>query len=262
MTADYINEGINITTIYNDLMHNRIGLFRQFVSEKTGEIIYRRKSLKYEGYIKETEIPTIYVGAVQSKSRLRIYDKKREQIERKGTKYDMAIKCRDWVRFEGVFREEYAHQLTESLMDVENDTEFVNLIACTMVQQYAFQYVDHGVVDCETEYTRLVMDCITNYTAKLKTLSSRNNDLFRSIKHMLEGSGVVTTLYKIKEIWGTDENAVDAFLELLKEYVEHYVPNDDCKNWLRKNLADMQSEFPRYDSYLNEYVIPMLQECE
>lgn len=79
---------------------------------------------------------------------------------------------------------------------------------------------------------------------------------------MLEGSGVVTTLYKIKEIWGTDENAVDAFLELLKEYVEHYVPNDDCKNWLRKNLADMQSEFPRYDSYLNEYVIPMLQECE
>lgn len=260
LTADYINEGIDVTTIYNDLMHNRIGLFRQFVSEKTGEIIYRRKPMKYEGYIKATEIPTIYVGAVQSKSRLRIYDKKREQIERKGTKYDIAIRCNDWVRFEGVFREEYAHQLTEALMDVDNDAEFVNLIACTLVQKYAFQTVNNGVVDCETEYTRLVMDCITNDTAELRTLSSRNNDLYRSIKYMLDGSGVVTTLYKIKKIWDADKGAVDAFLELLKKCVDEYRPNDDCKNWLKKNLLDMTSEYPHYDDYLNEYVIPMLQE--
>lgn len=262
LTADYIDEGINVTDIYNDLMHNRIGLFRQLVSKKTGEIIYRRKPIKYEGYIKATEIPTIYVGAVQSKSRLRIYDKKREQIERMGTKYDIARKCHDWVRFEAVFREEYAHQLTEFLMDVGNDAEFLNLIAYTIVQKYSFQYVENGVADCETEYTQLIMDCIINDTAVLKTLSSRNNDLLRSIKYMLDGSGVVTTLYKIKRIWDADdagEGAVNAFLELLKECVNEYMPNDDCTNWLNKNEKDMKHKHSEFDNYLNECVIPELQ---
>lgn len=259
LTADYIDENIDVTAIYNDLMHNRIGLFRLAENKKTGETMYRRIPMKYEGYIKEREVPTIYVGSVHSKSRLRIYDKRREQIERHGVKYDTALKCHDWVRFEGVFREEYAHQLTELLLDTENDAEYINLIACTMTQKFGFLHVNSGAAPCETEYTRLIMDCITKGVATLRSLSSRSNDLFRCVEYMLDGSGVVTTLYKIKEIWGT-EDAVDAFLALLKKYVGLYVPNDDCKNWLKKNLVDMKSEYPHYDDYLNEYVVPMLQE--
>lgn len=256
LTADFIDEDIDVTSIYNDLMHKRIGLFRQSANNKTGEIEYKWQPMKYEGYLKETEVPTIYIGSVQSKSRLRIYDKKREQIERKGSKYDKALLYRNWVRFEGVFRQEYAHQLTEALTSVGNDTEFTNLIACTLVQKYGFRYIDGGAADRETEYTQLIIDCITNGTAALRAPSSRNNDLLRSIEHILGGSGMITVLYKIKKIWGID--AVSDFLDFLKDYVNEYEPNEDCRYWLRKNAQDYLLHFPQYNDFKMNAMIPTL----
>ncbi len=99
MTADYIDEGIDVTEIYQDLMDGKIGIFKEYKRKNTGEIDYKRVLMKYEGYLKENEVPTIYIRSVQSNSRLRIYDKRREQLERKGTKLDKAVGCRKalWV---------------------------------------------------------------------------------------------------------------------------------------------------------------------
>lgn len=119
LTADFIDENINVTKIYNDLSDKKISVFREYESEKTGETCYKKTVQKYQGYAVDGEVPTVYLGSVKSNSRLRIYDKKREQLERSGTKLDKAKKCKNWVRFEGVFRNNYAHQITCELLKVK-----------------------------------------------------------------------------------------------------------------------------------------------
>ena len=237
-------------------MNKKIAVFREYKSKKTNETLYKRCDMSFNGFLRGQEVPTIYLGSAKSNSRLRIYDKKREQIERKGTKYDKAVKCDDWVRFEGVFRNEYAHQLSEAFMSIKSDDEFSDLIASTMLQKYRFMFIDNGVMDCDTEYSQLLINCINNKTFVLKSSSTKNYEIVNSISHIFYGSGVMNTLYKIKAIWG--DSAVDEFLSLINEYLDEFLPNDDCRYWLRKNKQDMRIYFPDFDKFLKDNIYPML----
>lgn len=257
LTVDYFDEGINVSTIYQNLKDKKIDTFREVTNKKTGELNYRRNSLKYSGYIKERDVPTIYMGSHQSKSFLRIYDKKREQIEKKGVKLDVALRSTDWVRFEGVFRNEFAHQLSEELLMIQNDDELANLIACTMLQKYRFMYQDNGVIDCETEYTQMLLDSINNNKFVLKSPSSRNFELAKNLHYLLFGSGVITTLYKIRAIWG--DQGVSVFLMFMIEFLKDFKPNDDCRYWLRKNKTDYQKNFPNFDTFIKESVLVQVE---
>lgn len=214
LTADYIDENINITGIYQNLMDSRIGVFREYMSKKTGKLEYKRVAMKYSGLLKEQDVPTIYIGSMQSDSRLRIYDKKREQIEKKGTKFDKAVGCKNWIRFEGVFRHEYAHQLSEQLLKISSINDYLNLIASTLVQKFRFMTVDaNGAADVETDYTQMLLNAINNNSFQLKAPSTRNYDLARNINYIFTGSGIMNTLYKVEEIWGAE--AADYLLEYI-----------------------------------------------
>ncbi|MBK5244771.1 MAG: replication initiation factor domain-containing protein [Eubacteriaceae bacterium] len=256
LTADYIDEDVDVTGIYQSLMDNKVGIFREYISKKTGETAYKRSMMQYEGYLKEKEVPTIYIGSVQSNSRIRIYDKKREQIERKGVKFDKAIKCDNWVRFEGVFRHEFSHQISEELLKIKTDIEFANLIACTLAQKYRFMIIDNGVINCDTEYTQMLLDCISNKSFALKAPSSRNYDIAKSVAHIFFGSGVMSTLYKIKEIWGKD--AVGAMMKYISDSLDEWKPNDDCRYWLRKNTSDYRMNYSDFDTFMRDNISNML----
>lgn len=255
-TVDYIDEDINVTDIYNDLIHRRVGLFREIESKKNQEIQYRRVNMQLRGIVREDEVPTVYLGSAKSNSRIRIYDKKREQIERKGTYYEKARICSNWIRFEGVFRNNYAHQISDALLQINGDDEYADLIACTMIQKYRFMYIDNGVVDCETEYTQMLLDYIKNGVFLLRSASSRNYELLRSILYIFSGSGVLATLYKIKMIW--DDDSVKKLLMFLYSYLDEYDPNYDCKYWLRKNQSDYSCEYSDFDQFLKENLYPVL----
>lgn len=247
LTADYIDEGLSVTSIHQNLKDNKIGVFREHTNEKTGEIFYKKIPFTYQGHFNEQYISTLYVGSSQSNSRLRIYDKRREQLERKGSKLDKAKKCHDWVRFEGVFRHDYAHQITDELMAITNDDEYVNMIASILANKYRFMTVENGVVDCETEYTQMLIDCVTNGNFALRAPSSRSYSIARSLRYLIHSSGLVSTLYKILKIWGKD--AVSLVLEFFDEYVEKWVPNDDCRYWLCINEKDHQLEYPDFKKF-------------
>ena len=255
-TADYIDEGINVTNIYQSLIDGKVGIFREQYNKRIDEFSFRKWSVVPRGFLISAEVPTIYIGSVQSNAELRIYDKRREQIERKGSKFDKALKCRNWVRFEGVFRHEYAHQISAELMKLQSDDELANLIACTMAQKFRFMYIEDGVVDCETEYTQMLIDVISNNNFALKASSSRNFELATSLLYMFHGSGVITTLYKIKEIWGDD--AVATMLDFAARYLQEYEPNDDCRYWLMKNTADYKKNYPDFDVFLRDNLLTML----
>lgn len=259
LTADYIDEDIDVTEIYNSLMHNEIAIFREYRSKKTGDFGYKRVPMMYEGILKEREVPTVYIGSVQSNSRLRIYDKRREQIERKGTKLDKAAGCKNWVRFEGIFRHDYAHQISDELLHIQSGDEYMNLIATTLAQKYRFMTVDRntGEADTNTDYTQMILDAIMNNSFQLKAPSTRNYELAQNIAYIFSGSGVMNTLYKILDIW--DMDAVMCLLEYIIEDLQGgFQPNADCLSWLIRNRKDYQKNYPVFDAFMNKNVSSVL----
>lgn len=251
--CDYIDENINVTEIYQDLINNRVGVFYEYINKKSGKPDYRRNRVDINGIARGQDIATVYLGSVKSNSRMRIYDKRFEQIERKGNKLEKARNCHDWVRFELVLRHEYSHQIGEKLFTIQNDEEFADLIANSIAQKFQFFYIEDGVIDCETLYTQLLLDTMKNKNLILKAPSSKNFDLIKSIKYLYFGSGIVSTLYKIKEIFG--ENALSTFINTLQDYVSEWEPNDDCRYWLYRNKEDYNTNFPDFDLFLRENLL-------
>lgn len=212
--------------------------------------------MQYQGFIKGQEVPTIYIGSPRSDSRLRIYDKKLEQMERNGSKLHKANSCENWVRFEGVYRNKFAHQIGDALLNVKTDVEFSDLIACTMVQKFRIMYINNGIIDCDTEYTQMLLDTIANKSYILRSPSSRNYELAKSLRYLFNGSGVISTIFKIKEIWG--DEAVAKLLKFIQDYVDEFKPNDDCRYWLIKNANDYKKNFCDFDDFMREMISPIL----
>lgn len=176
-----------------------------------------------------------------------------EQIERKGSKLKKACSCKNWIRFEAVMRNEYAHQLSAELMNIATDSEYANLIALTISQKYRFMEVDNGVAGNPTEYTQLLLDCLCNNKFKLRTTSTRNYELSKNIRYIFHGSGVMNTFYKLKEIW--DMDAVVELMQCIIERLENgYEPNDDCRYWLYNNLKDYKKQYPDFNTYMHDNI--------
>lgn len=144
------------------------------------------------------------------------------------------------------------YQLGKELAKIHNNDDFANLIAHTIIQKFCFKEIDDGVVDCETIYSQLLLDCITNRSFNLKAPSSRNYDLSKSCRYIFFGSGAVSTLYKIKEIFGTD--GLSRFISILIEYVLEWKPNDDCRIWLSRNKEDYKSNYPDFDDFSRDNI--------
>lgn len=142
----------------------------------------------------------------------------------------IAKKCKDWVRLEAEFSSDYAHQLTELFKNCEDDEELKNIILSIILDRYMFFYTGSGK---PTKLTRLMLQELDNKDFELESLSPRNNSLERSIDHLIKGSGLYSTMYKIYMIWGEDE--LIEFLEFLYERFKEYEPNNDVFIWLNKN---------------------------
>lgn len=200
----------------------------------------------------EDEVPTIYLGSPQSDVQLRVYDKRREQLERKGTKMAKAIACTNWTHFETILKSNYAHQFTGASMSVADDTEFGILIATVIVQKFRFMLVINGNSDVETDYTQMLVDCIANNNFRLKSASTKNFELANSIAHIYNGSGLLNTLYKIKDIWG--DNAAWDFIADIYSSLANFEPNDDCQYWLMRNGNDYKRNYPTWADFTRENV--------
>ena len=67
---------------------------------------------------KDGAYETVYIGSRKGKTNgyLRIYDKKQEQVQTMGYRYDEALQHQSWVRFEASFLHDYAYQITSELL--------------------------------------------------------------------------------------------------------------------------------------------------
>lgn len=126
VAIDLINEKVNVNTIYNQLAKEN-----QIVKTGSG----RKNHSILSAITKDNITSTFYLGSKGKNIRvlLRVYDKKKEQIETLGVRYDEAIHYETWARFEAVFKSTYAHDLSNELKQIKSDTELKDLLVSDLL---------------------------------------------------------------------------------------------------------------------------------
>lgn len=245
LTADYIDDGIDLTKVYQDLIDDNVGVFRESISKTNGTVSLRQYKPKLDAIVKDGDVETIYLGAPKSNVMMRIYNKKTEVLAHHGAQYDTAISCADWVRFEMILRHEYAAQFGNALLQVQNNDAYADLIASAIIQKFQFKRIDEAFFGENTVYTQMIMDAIKRRDLILTAPQSRRFDLGRNIQYMMNGSGMLPTLQKIYAIWGDD--ALDNMLSYIRECTTETEPNPDCNYWIRHNAAEYREHFTFMD---------------
>ena len=242
--ADYKNFhwSVNPDAIYRGLIDSSIGI----KDYKNRSMIRSKTALDKDGVYS-----TIYLGSRKSNTRCfsRIYDKKLEQIQTKGFRYDEAIRCKSWIRQEVVFKGTYAHQITNELLDnIHTPYELQAFIAQKITEKYRFY-------DKETlqfmKYTRALFSIVGNNQFNfLRSEKPQDNDLKSSINYLKNGSGLFPTLFKTLYIWGdgADEELLKhLFEEYEKFYKDEALKNKDLVTWLRKYTSTLRKhKFQEY----------------
>ena len=238
LVADYFNYGKELKpdSIFGKLVDRKV------IVVDSNERAANRKLTHYGsgGFIE-----TVVIGSKKenTKSLCRIYDKKLEQIKKNGFRLDEALACDEWTRFEISYRGSYAWQVGDGLLNINSDIELSQYIAAKITDKYRFYVVAD---DDYSEYTNDLLDIVDNnsYSA-LRSEKPKNNSLRESVAHLIKGSGLFPTLYKVGSIWGDD-----AEIELLKYlyniYKTIYKPeaHKDRKlvHWIKNNYGSLHNQ--------------------
>lgn len=260
--SDIFNQGMNIYVflkmIQSDLYNARLSRidltadYKNYGEKLKPDNIYNRYvnkdyrvcdcNEKYSRHTfncmkKDDRVDCFYIGSrkANTKSFMRVYDKKLEQIQKSGFRLQEALQCEDWTRFEVSYRQAYAHQITEQLNKLNSNIELSRFIASKVLDKYRF-------VDVSTEeYTDFTSDLLdvarnSNYSA-LRYEAPTNNSLTNSIRYIIKGSGLFAVLFKIESIWG--EEAITEFFEKLLEIYqidkEDFYKDYKIRAWLKNN---------------------------
>lgn len=257
LVADFIDESVDTTNLYRQLVSGEVAVATRYINKKTGAYGYRKSSMTLQGFAVGEDMPTIYLGSAKSDAQMRIYDKKLEQIKRTGAKFDRAIACDNWTRFEAVYRNEYAHQLTDGILSIKSDEEMSAFVASNIIQKYRLMNVEDGALIDDIKATLMLLEVANGLESCLRSPESRTFDIVRNIGHMVNGSGTFPTLYKICSIWGSD--ALEYMVRFIEDEVKTWQPNVDCAYWLRNYQADTLAAHPDFIQLVEDYVKPMLE---
>lgn len=238
--ADYLNYSLNVNDLYQKVKNQDI------IVRNQNKI---RQNFNLEALEKNSIVSTFYIGSRRKNvsTFLRIYDKKTEQFETNGLKLHIAKDLESWIRFEAVFKKDYARQISEIMKKINSKEELHELIANKILEKFCF-------IDGSThELTNFSYDLLKleNNFPSLISRNSRNNALSASIMYHLKKSGLLPLFFKIQYIWG--EEALTHFLVTLVNYFEvYYSPNRDAITWLNKH-GFLLKEMDFYE-FLNETI--------
>lgn len=192
----------------------------------------RRVIRSMSAFDKDGQYETFYLGGKRNKSNcfLRCYDKRKEQIETGGYRYNEAISCESWVRFEAVFRHDYAHQITDMLLEQQMTPQELQRMIAKMISD-KFRFYDTALDDVIT-ITNDLLDVATG--AKAATLhgaSTADMTLKQAVRHLEKGSGLYSTLYKFFLVWGNDGEEI-LLRHLYRKYRAEFKPQAQTRKEL------------------------------
>ena len=198
----------------------------------------------YKGIENKGICETFYVGSQRSGSNgfLRCYDKKIEQIKKRGSFYNKAINVDSWLRCEAVFRNKPAHDLTEQLLKIDSLTDYQAWIATHISNKYRFFNV------VTEEYIKISADLLDVASGIIvPALSSdkpKDNSLEQSIANLYVGSGLMSILHKIEYLYGI--KGIRAFLDNIVNYFDfEYSKEKSKKRPVFKWLSIHGSEYKK-----------------
>lgn len=241
--CDFENVKFSPTTIFKSIKNGTIQPY--YEKEKNGKKFLVKKNCKLQGFAVGKEIPSCYLGAVSSSSQLRIYDKKLEQVQKRGTKLSYFLQFDSVVRFELVLKHELAHNFTNLLLAVKDKKGLSDLILSVMLQKFYFKRVK---TDRPVNYTKLMIDALTDNQPHLMGHVNVDHSLPVLFEYLLNGSGTIPTLYKIYHLWG--EENLDDSLAYIKSTVINWKVNEGCKAWLKKHSFDTLDSYESFNNMI------------
>lgn len=237
--VDFMNEKFTPTQIFNDLKTEKVLVFYQ--KKQKNKLIFVRKHAKLQGFAINRDVPTVYVGSIASDCQLRIYDKKLEQIQQNGSKLAWVLQFDSVIRFEVALKHDLAHNITDLLLKVKNDKQLNDLVLSVFLQKFYFK---RARTDKATLYTKKMQKALKGDQEYLLGHVNADNDLLRRFRYLLYESGTISTLFKILSIFGYDD--LDQAVEYIKNFVQNWNVNDDCRYWLQKHASDTAETFSSF----------------
>ena len=215
---DYSDELLPCRQLSPDLIYERLKDGSYVVKNRNDRQSVRNMS----ALDREGRYETLYIGSRRGKTNgfLRVYDKKQEQIQTMGYRYDEALRYESGVRFVASYLHDYAHQITEELLkNVVTTQDLQQLIAKYISDRYRF--VDTSTSEVTAFTDDLIGVAAGSKAAALSAASPRDNTLRQSIEHLRAGSGLYATLFKAYKIWG-DESEKQLLQYLYDDYVYNF----------------------------------------
>lgn len=239
LDVEFFDERFTVNSIYTKLKAKKLEVYLQ--KQQQGKIIFSKKNLHYRGFNKSGLVETLYINSPRSSVSCRIYDKQKEEIELNKSDLATALEHK-WVRFEAVFKSDYAHNLTEKMLQLSTPKELSDLILNCWTQKFYFVQASDGK---PAVYTQKMLAAMKDNSFKLYGRIPTDNDLLKRFKYLIKSSGTVSTLYKIWAVFGEEnlENAVNYILD----YVIDWQPNADCKQWLKYHTDDTRNSFKNFE---------------
>lgn len=220
--ADFIDEGLSVDELNGELKSGSIHF-----EHSTG-----RKNISQINYFTSNNVVnTIYVGSKKAnvKTFLRIYNKRKEQIQQHGIHFNEAVNCNDWVRMENSIRGDYAHDITKRMFEMENRDELVSLISTCMLNKYTLVDANGADHKMTTLLRSAACDPSDYYYSDSKY---QDFSLEESLGYLVEKSGLMPFVYKISKF---DPDALTIFLHYLEDRLQQYSPNWAVTHWMTEH---------------------------
>ena len=242
--VDFIDEKITVNALYEALKAKKIEVYLQ--KHQQNKVIFSKKQLHFRGFMKNGKMETIYLNSPRSSVNCRIYNKQLEEIELRKPNMNYAL-MHKWIRFEAVFKNDYAHNLTKQLLAINSKDELSDLILDSWIQKFYFKKVSGETAI----YTKKMIDAKKDGNFVLIGQVQRDNDLAKRFDYLLLNSGTISTLYKIKMLWGS--SALEYATKYINTYVEDWHENQGCAEWLKKHATDTKESFPKFADFMSQF---------
>lgn len=241
---DFIDEVFTVNSLYEKIKSKKVEVFLQ--KQQKEKVIFSKRNLRYRGFMDEGKIQTIYLNSPLSSVNCRIYNKRLEEIKLRKPEMKFAL-SHSWIRFEAVFKNEYAHNLTAELLKIKTQRELYDLILTCWTQKFFFKNADGTT----SVYTKKMLDALKSNDFQLLGQMPQDNDLNKLLEYVLENSGTISTLYKIKTLWGVD--ALAYAVSYINHYVSDWDANQNCIEWLKKHANDTKETYPNFSDFIAEF---------
>ncbi len=228
--CDFFDENFDLDNMYEKLTNGEYKI--KFSKGRVNQS--KISCINKSGYVE-----TIYIGSRKKgkKSFVRIYNKRAEQINSRGIRYKEALACRSWIRLENSILNSYAHAVNEKILEINDIDELCSLIGNLLLNKYS---VTHSASGKLVEPFKIIEDSITEGDFYFTENKYKDLSLRSSYDYLLNGSGLSSFLYKLREI---DETKIDVFFASVKNHLlKRYRPTVDVEKWLKSHKEYYKKE--------------------